>query len=424
MPIDSRIALGYQAPQLESPVNMMMTAQKMQSGQQENALRQAQMENYQAEAARRNALLPSELDKASRDAATAKLTQQGKAFDIAKQRYDVFRKTVGSLSMNPNATKQDAVIAANGLVSSGMLDQDKADAMLGQLPDDPVALKAALKQSAMQDLTTEQMFTLFAPKPMATDAGNKTVYTDTNPNSPTYMKPVGSVAHGVAPLTALQAIDRSEAKNVVAREVTDNAGNVRFFNKFGDEIKAGTGKGAGKPTATYEKTKNLQAQMKRDTDIVVAELKEITKDGGLIDQSTGSGAGRLMDATAGFIGTGTKGALAIAKLQPIADKIVKMVPRFEGPQSDKDTLSYQQAGGQVANPSLPTSTRKAAAKEILRLHTKYPNQFVTPEMAAEGTGPAGGEARAMSADDKQALDWANANPNDDRAAKIKQRLGM
>jgi hypothetical protein len=424
MPIDSRIALGYQAPQLESPVNMMMTAQKMQSGQQENALRQAQMENYQAEAARRNALLPSELDKASRDAATAKLTQQGKAFDIAKQRYDVFRKTVGSLSMNPNATKQDAVIAANGLVSSGMLDQDKADAMLGQLPDDPVALKAALKQSAMQDLTTEQMFTLFAPKPTATDAGNKTVYTDTNPYSPTYMKPVGSVAHGVAPMTAQQTAERNEAKDVVAREVTDSAGNVRFFNKFGDEIKTGTGKGAGKPTATYERTQNLRAQMKRDTDIVVAELKEISKDGGLIDQSTGSGFGRALDASAGFFGQETEGDIAIAKLQPIADKVVKMVPRFEGPQSDKDALSYQQAGGMLADPTLPTKRRKAAAREIVRLHTKYPNQFVTPEMAAEGTGPAGGEARAMSSEDKQALDWANANPNDARAAKIKQRLGM
>jgi hypothetical protein len=41
-----------------------------------------------------------------------------------------------------------------------------------------------------------------------------------------------------------------------------------------------------------------------------------------------------------------------------------------------------------------------------------------------GGVPAGGEARGMSADDKQALDWANANPNDPRAAQIKQRLGM
>jgi len=56
MPIDSRIALGYQAPQIESPVNMMMMAQKMQTGQQENQLRQFQMQQMQQEAERTNQL--------------------------------------------------------------------------------------------------------------------------------------------------------------------------------------------------------------------------------------------------------------------------------------------------------------------------------------------------------------------------------
>ena len=161
-----------------------------------------------------------------------------------------------------------------------------------------------------------------------------------------------------------------------------------------------------------------------DEHIIIAVVVIIVK----IDQSTGSGVGRALDVSAGFFGQDTEGDIAIAKLQPIADKVVKMVPRFEGPQSDKDTLSYQQAGGMLADPTLPTARRKAAAKEILRIQKKYPNQFVTQEMAAEGAGPAaapaGGEPRAMSSEDKQALDWANANPNDDRAAKIKQRLGM
>jgi hypothetical protein len=30
----------------------------------------------------------------------------------------------------------------------------------------------------------------------------------------------------------------------------------------------------------------------------------------------------------------------------------------------------------------------------------------------------------MSAEDKQALQWANSNPNDPRSAQIKQRLGV
>ena len=199
MPIDPRIALGYQAPQIESPVNMMMMAQKMQAGQQENALRQAQMENYQAEATRRNALLPHDIAKAQSDAETAALAQQEKTFEIANNRYKIFQQVTGALASKPNVTKDDAIAAARGLVTIGMLDQDKADAMLGQLPDEPFALQAALKQSAIQQLTPEQMFTLFAPKPTATNAGDKTVYTDTNPNSPTYMKLVGEVRHTLSP---------------------------------------------------------------------------------------------------------------------------------------------------------------------------------------------------------------------------------
>lgn len=35
-----------------------------------------------------------------------------------------------------------------------------------------------------------------------------------------------------------------------------------------------------------------------------------------------------------------------------------------------------------------------------------------------------GKQKSMTDEDKQALEWANANPNDPRAAKIKQKLGM
>ena len=80
--------------------------------------------------------------------------------------------------------------------------------------------------------------------------------------------------------------------------------------------------------------------------------------------------------------------MAIARLEPIADKILKMVPRFEGPQSDKDTQSYKEAAGLLADPTRTTARRKAAAREILRLMKIYNGQFVTPEMAAEGAGPA------------------------------------
>ena len=144
--------------------------------------------------------------------------------------------------------------------------------------------------------------------------------------------------------------------------------------------------GVGKPSAAQEKATLLKQQLSKDLDFAINELTEVTKDGGLIDKSTGSGAGRLVDLGAAFVGTATPGAIAIGQLKPIQDLVLKMVPRFEGPQSDKDTQSYKEAAGQLADSTLPTETRKAAGKTVLRLMKERKNQFVTPELASEGIG--------------------------------------
>ncbi|MFZ9759306.1 MAG: hypothetical protein ACO3CJ_07630 [Burkholderiaceae bacterium] len=56
------------------------------------------------------------------------------------------------------------------------------------------------------------------------------------------------------------------------------------------------------------------------------------------------------------------------------------------------------------------------------------SQFYRPLAGAGGGTPApsggGGQQRQMSDEDRQALDWANSNPNDPRAAQIKRRLGV
>jgi len=189
--------------------------------------------------------------------------------------------------------------------------------------------------------------------------------------------------------TTRRGQDMQYAPNVVANTVTDAAGNVTQFNRFGEVI--GKPGQVGKPSATFEKTAALQKQQSKDLGLAITELERVTKDGGLIDQSTGSGAGRAIDIGAGIIGKATPGAIAIAKLKPIADMALKMVPRFEGPQSDKDTASYKEAAGQLADASLPNEIRKEAGKEVLRLMKARKGQFVNEAMAAEGMS-AGGPA--------------------------------
>jgi hypothetical protein len=185
---------------------------------------------------------------------------------------------------------------------------------------------------------------------------------------------------------------KDDPKTTAAFREVDAAGNVTFYNKFGNPIS--TQKGAGKPSATFEKTTAQRKQLSSDLTTAITELTEVTKDGGLIDQSTGSGAGRLVDIAARFGGKATAGDIAIGKLQPVADLALKMVTRFEGPQSNADTISYKQAAGQLADPTLPAAIRKEAGKTVLRLMIKRKGQFVTQSMADENTVPGNGAPAA------------------------------
>jgi hypothetical protein len=177
------------------------------------------------------------------------------------------------------------------------------------------------------------------------------------------------------------------------QQVTMSDGTLGIMNMDTGAITPSTMGGApvkGKPSAFAEKAAAQKVQMGKDLNFAITQLSDITKDGGLIDQSTGSGAGRLADIGAGFFGQATPGAIAIGKIAPIADLVLKMVPRFEGPQSDKDTASYKQAAGQLADPTLPTAIRKEAGKTVLRLMKERQGQFATSDMAAEGAGGGGG----------------------------------
>jgi len=176
------------------------------------------------------------------------------------------------------------------------------------------------------------------------------------------------------------------------QQVTMSDGTLGIMNMDTGVVTPSTMAGApvkGKPSAFAEKTAAQKAQLQKDLATGIKELEDVTKDGGLIDQSTGSGAGRLVDVGAGFFGQATPGAIAIGKLKPIADLPLKLIPRFEGPQSDKDTTSYKEAAGQLADPNLPTKIRKEAGKTVLRLLKERQGQFITSDMATEGAPAAG-----------------------------------
>lgn len=380
--IDPNIALGFRMPQIQDPV--AATARVQEIGV--NALKMQELQRgMQEEQEVRNFLRGADLSKPETRAKLSQFGKTGLAYgkllsdqekaaletkklggEISKQDLERSRERTSDLAFNPSDNNIKAYLEDSILRKE--MTPEQAQGLFAQVANMPIDQRRQtfLQLGASAAKRLEQMTVSAAQK-----------------------EQMGVTMRGqdLTNQRALEAQRLQYGADVVANTVTDAAGNVTQFNRFGQVI--GKPGAIGKPSATFEKTAALQKQTGRDLDLAIKELTEATKDKGLIDQSTGSGAGRLIDVAAGFAGQATPGAIAIAKLKPIADMALKMVPRFEGPQSDKDTASYKEAAGQLADPSLPTEIRKQAGKEVLRLMKARKGQFVNEAMANEGIGAGG-----------------------------------
>jgi hypothetical protein len=328
------------------------------------------------------------------DIASKRATMRGTELGNAEKAAALVASQAGAFLSNPTALNKTTLapwVAQS--VQSGLLSPETAT-MFDAAPDDPKVLALGLQQIQRAALTaaqqTEQTFT-------SQNLGGRVrvLATPTRGGGPATVVQGSEASVTMTPADIARiALERqrearlaTEAEraaqgelNVVARTETAADGTVRFYNKFGTLLKSETG--AGKPSATFEKTKAARENLQRDLAEVTANLREATKEGGLIDQSTGSGFGRGVDVAAGFFGKATEGAIATGKLQPLADQVLKLVPRFEGPQSDKDTQSYREAAGQLADSTLPNEIRKEAGKTILKLMERRQGQFAIGDAGA------------------------------------------
>lgn len=434
--------MGYRPPQIEMPDVQAARAAQVAHAQQQNMLGQVQM----AELARANqqknkmrdilskapegappdvinklleqayiqsgdisGLMTHRKTLAEAEAAQAKIgeskakTKQAEAttakteYELARDRTNHAWESVAN-SPTPEAYRRNI----EDSVTKGHISREQADQGLFQLrrAEEMDIMQGGdtnfkqLRMGALEKLlTAKDQLARVEPKYVFEDIGGKKVRIQTNPNAPDFdpklLELVKTPTIGEAETSRHNKVTEAQGRerlnketdpNVVAHTITDAQGNVKLINKQGKVIS--TLPGAGKPSATFEKTAAQEKQLNRDRDLVISELENAVKSGGLIDQSTGSGAGALYDVGARFFGNATAGDIAIGKLKPIADLALKMVPRFEGPQSDKDTASYQQAAGQLADPGLPREVRKAAGKEVLRLMKARKGQFQTQDMAS------------------------------------------
>jgi hypothetical protein len=419
MALDPNISLGVRP--LEVPNQLAQYGQVQQllaarDAQQLNALKmqeaQAAMEernalrrlnpsapDYEEQLFRVNPQLGISYRKEAATTAAQRAAQQKSEFDLVAAR----RKFGDDLKRNLSANPSDENVVAWGqdAVLQGIYSQDQVASTVQQLLALPPQRRATVLAQAGATAGELKPVTSVAPTGIVQTpafGGPATIVPGTE--AAFQMTPAQIAANKIAQ----QQLGVSQGQLNLAREklaqenqgVTyqqDAQGNFvalpsRLPSGASPVARPVTGEGGapvkGKPSAFAEKTAAQRAQMGRDLGFAITQLSDITKDGGLIDQSTGSGAGRLADIGAGFVGKATPGAIAIGKIAPIADLVLKMVPRFEGPQSNKDTQSYKEAAGQLADATLPTAIRKEAGKTVLRLMQERKNQFVTSDMATEG----------------------------------------
>jgi hypothetical protein len=420
---DNSIALGIQpmatpdyAGATMNRINMMgnvakLDAYKRQMGDQNALAKMLQDPTFDvSNPTHRNALLSvpggadmlkalGEYGSTTSRAAASDAETNAKKFKLETDKIDVALKDITGYT-----TKEDTLAGIERHRARGDIDETKASGLVQALNAAPSF--EAWQMGSVRGLldAKDRLAQTFTNQD--TGGGLRTIATPTYGGGPARIVEGSAVAKTMTPGDVQQAVDAKAGRgvttrgqnmtrdaandpNVVANITTSADGTVHQFNKFGQEIGTGV-KGAGKPSATFEKTAAQRVQLKQDLDSTISELTDIIKPGGLIDKATGSGAGALYNAGAGFFGGAPEGAQAIGALKPIYDKALKMVPRFEGPQSDKDTKSYQDAAGNLANSATPRAVKKAAATEMLRLMNARKGQFVTRDMAEGGGVPAGG----------------------------------
>jgi hypothetical protein len=373
--IDPNIALGFRMPQIQDPV--AATARVQEIGV--NALKMNELQRgVQEEQEIRNYLRDKNLFAPETRAGLSQFGKTGLAYGkliseqekaaletkelsgkISKQDLERSRERTSDLAFNPSDSNIKAYLE-DSILRKEMTPQ-QAEALFAQVANMPLDKRKQtfLQLGANAAKRLEQM--------TLSEAQRQQI----------------NIQQGQLDLSR-EGQRLQYGPDVVANTVTDATGNVTQFNRFGQII--GKPGAVGKPSATFEKTKALREQTGKDLNLAITEIENAIKKGGTLDKSTASGAGRLLDAAGNFIGYATEGSIASAALKPIADLGLKMVPRFEGPQSDKDTASYKEASGQLANESLPVATRRAAAETVVRLMKARKGQFVTEGMAAEGIG--------------------------------------
>lgn len=364
-------------------------------------------------------------------------------------------------------------------VGSGLLPVDMAANILAGLPTDNAKLPAWKKQTLMSLVTAEKQLEFVMPKVEKVDVGGAIRFIDVNPNSPTYNQEVGpkSITKTPAPVapskvvqlqteldTAVKTygVNSPQAKQI-RDEIEQETGGLERkrieIDRYRSRKGEGGGIGDGGPPTKLEKGERWNAEENRietvpGSKLHVAQSDKHNKDREAlkgVETKTQSAISKIDELLspkylegfrANFSGDVPYSGVVTQYFAPDARR------RIDSLKSDMKAAGLEliRVGGSIGAMTqqewpiveqmiaalTPDMTAQEAETQVKKIRAymqriqnnakdAYQTEWGDTQYFKPTEKPRGG---GLSPADKQALDWANANPKDPRSAQIKQRLGV
>lgn len=330
--------------------------------------------NYKGHAAAVKADVDRRKDEASIDETKGKSKKS--AYESAASQFELVGQLVGAWATSPTVSKTQIQSGINAALHGGAISPEIAQAKLAELeqvPEDVARLNDWAKTTLMQITKSKDQFNL------------TTVDANTAANNAT-----SSANNRRSNATALQGqrlVDnRAREYNAISREAS--ASQVVETPQGFQVVNKGTGMARpvsmnGQPVLGKDSTVAKNSAMANQLVGMIPLAKQLLNSG-----ATSSGAGALVDKAMAFTGTSTVGSDSATALETLGGWMTSNVPRFEGPQSDKDTETYKIMAGLVGDRTKPIGTRMKALDTMQTLMQPYMGQPVSPHRGPPGTTPA------------------------------------
>ena len=446
MAINPNIALSVRPVEFADPLAQYGKVAAIQQAQIQNRLAQQQMEqeegvyNYLRSAnlgtpegragLRQFGKTGLAYEKLLSDQEIAQLKRQELEGKVREQRLAALGTGLTSVLADPSDANLSA--AFDRLDATGV-DTKPFRAQFANMPD-LAARKTAITQYVTSNPEGRQALAFVQPKPMKVErADGSVIFLDENPNSPTFKQEVmPAQAPGMTPYEKQSLNLRGQQVGLENQRVGLEQRRVGLAEEEArlkrEGIEGIAPKELQKREAAFPAATQAIKGFESKSDGFIADLIKLRDHPGL-PQITGIAAGRLPGLTA-------EGRAA----QALYDKIVAK-GGFQALQDLRDASKTGGALGNVSNQegkqltaSFAAIDRRQDAKDVQAAideaigsiegaKTRTREAYDATYAYRAGKQPSDAQPPRLSPQDQEALNWANANPKDPRAAQIKQQLG-